>query len=91
MTKQPERSPLARLVFFMIYLSVAGCFCAGLHSAVVDRLAQHHALHPPANFGDSEFTKMDFTFWDWLFGPLNGKNCYIRIDSESNWHFTCDP
>ncbi|MHB8164089.1 MAG: hypothetical protein ACYDDV_07030 [Methanoregula sp.] len=89
--KSSERSPLARLVLFMICLSVAGSCFAGLHYAVVDRPAQLLALHPPANSGDPEFSTMDFTFWDWLFGPVNGKNCYIRIDSAGNWHLACDP
>jgi hypothetical protein len=84
-------SPLARLVLFMVCLAVTGSLLAGLHYAAVDRPAQLHAQYPPVNSGDPEYTTTDFSFWDWLLGPLNGKNCYIRIDSAGNWHFTCDP
>lgn len=48
---QTERSPLARLVLFMICLSVAGTILAGGHYLAVD-LPQQKAFHPPANVGN---------------------------------------
>jgi len=44
-----EQSPLARLVLFMIFLSIAGTVVAGAHYIAFDRPAQETALHPPAN------------------------------------------
>jgi len=43
-------SPLARLVLFMVCLSIAGAFVAGAHYYVIDA-PQHKALsgYPPGN------------------------------------------
>jgi hypothetical protein len=50
MTPPPqEKSPLARLVLFMVCLSIAGSVFAGTHYLLVDRPAQEYAAHPPAN------------------------------------------
>jgi hypothetical protein len=46
---QSTRSPLARLVLFMICLAIAGSAIAGAHYAVVDLPAQNHVQNPPAN------------------------------------------
>ena len=45
-----EKSPLARLVLFMVCLSIAGAFVAGAHYYVID-VPQQKALsgHPPGN------------------------------------------
>lgn len=43
------RTPLARLVLFMICLSIAGSAVAGAHYYAIDLPAQVAALHPPAN------------------------------------------
>lgn len=45
-----ESTPLARLVLFMICLSIAGAFVGGAHYYAVD-LPQQKAVagHPPAN------------------------------------------
>ena len=45
-----EKSPLARLVLFMVCLSIAGSFVAGAHYYVID-VPQQKALsgYPPAN------------------------------------------
>lgn len=45
----PERSPLARLVLFMVCTAIAGSILAGAHYAAVDLPAQEWALHAPAN------------------------------------------
>lgn len=45
-----EKSPLSRLVLFMVCLSIAGAFVAGAHYYVID-VPQQKALsgYPPAN------------------------------------------
>jgi len=45
---ESARSPLGRLVFFMVCLSVAGAIVAGAHYAFVD-LPQQNALQVPTN------------------------------------------
>lgn len=42
------KSPLARLVLFMVCLSVAGALIAGVHYLVVDKPLQD-AVKPPSN------------------------------------------
>lgn len=42
------RSPLARLVLFMVCLSIAGSFVAGVHYVAVD-LPQQQTVKAPAN------------------------------------------
>jgi hypothetical protein len=44
----PEKSPLARLVLFMVCLSIAGSFAAGLHYFAVD-LPQQKSVQAPEN------------------------------------------
>lgn len=44
-----ELSPLARLVLFMVCLSIVGTVVAGAHYVAVDRPAQEAAFHAPAN------------------------------------------
>ena len=53
-----EKSPLARLVLFMVCLSIAGAFVAGAHYYVID-LPQQKALsgYPPANMPNSDLMK----------------------------------
>jgi hypothetical protein len=46
------KSPLARLVLFMVCLSVAGAFMAGVHYVVIDRPQQEYASNPPTNYLD---------------------------------------
>lgn len=46
-----ERTPLARLVLFMVCLSIAGAFIAGVHYAAVD-LPQQNSLTAPTNAKD---------------------------------------
>ena len=46
---QTQKSPLARLVLFMVCLAIAGSLLAGLHYFAVDLPAQKN-LHPPKNF-----------------------------------------
>jgi len=49
---ESAQSPLSRLVFFMVCLSVAGAIVAGAHYAFVD-LPQQNALQVPANDGSA--------------------------------------
>lgn len=49
---ESERSPCARLVLFMICLSIAGSILAGAHYYAVD-LPQQNALKAPENGWDS--------------------------------------
>jgi len=44
------KSPLARLVLFMICLSIAGAFVAGVHYLAID-LPQQKSVTPPSNYG----------------------------------------
>jgi len=47
---KPPQSPLARLVLFMVCLSIAGSLVAGVHWFAIDLpVQQARALHPPAN------------------------------------------
>ncbi len=46
---QTSRTPLARLVLFMICLSIAGSFVAGLHYAAIDLPRQQQELQVPTN------------------------------------------
>jgi len=47
--KYKSTSPLARLVLFMICLSIAGSLVAWIHYNVIDRPAQIAALQAPEN------------------------------------------
>ena len=47
---ETSQSPLGRLVFFMVCLSIAGAIVAGAHYALVD-LPQQNALQVPTNAG----------------------------------------
>lgn len=49
---ESTRSPLGRLVFFMVCLSVAGGIVAGAHYTFVD-LPQQNAMHAPRNSGEN--------------------------------------
>jgi len=49
LSKKEPRTPLARLVLFMVCLSIAGTFVAGTHYVMIDRPAQEYAAHPPTN------------------------------------------
>ncbi len=48
---QPAQSPLARLVLFMICLSIAGTIVSGIHYLAIDRPQQENALQAPMNSG----------------------------------------
>jgi len=43
------RSPLARLVLFIVCLSIAGSIAAGIHWFVIDAPQQNALLQPPTN------------------------------------------
>lgn len=45
-----ERSPLARLVLFMIFLSLAGTLVAGLHWYAIDLPVQQELIRAPDNY-----------------------------------------
>ena len=47
--KMSEKSPLTRLVLFIVCLAIAATIVAGAHYLAVDLPAQETALHPPAN------------------------------------------
>lgn len=59
------KSPLARLVLFMVCLSAAGAFIAGVHYAAVD-LPQQQSVTAPEN-GNMDLTQClavcDATYW----------------------------
>jgi hypothetical protein len=56
---ESAKSPLARLVLFMIGLSVAGAFMAGVHYYAVD-LPQQQNVHAPTN--GCAYTRGDCTY-----------------------------
>jgi hypothetical protein len=64
---EPVRSPLARLVLFMVCLSIAGTILGGVHYVVVDIPAQA-SVHPPENFDSGACTAClatcGYKFWD---------------------------
>ena len=53
--QESQASPLARLVLFIVCLSIAGSIAAGVHYFAVD-LPEQKALseHPPANPSNSD-------------------------------------
>lgn len=54
----PESSPLARLVFVIVCLSIAGSLFAGAHYLAVDLPAQQNAPSPEnAGWGTTSCTK----------------------------------
>jgi len=55
---ETEKTPLSRLVLFMLFMSIAGAFVAGAHYYVID-LPQQKALseHPPANANSDTLEK----------------------------------
>lgn len=67
-----ERSPLARLVFFMVCLSILGSIVAGTHYFLIDRPAQEYAARSPANSWQSYCTAqlpILSGLWTMTFGP----------------------
>ncbi|AGB03403.1 hypothetical protein [Methanoregula formicica] len=57
MGSQEGKSPVARLVLFMVCLSVAGAFVAGLHYYTVD-LPQQNAVQAPENILSDEYQRI---------------------------------
>jgi hypothetical protein len=93
--KNNPRSPLARLVLFMVCLSVAGSIVAGMHYAVVDIPEQHAAACPPAN-GDTH-TRSDecmyTTYADAMWGMVYSwfdpsKDCSAQ-NTDYGWEICC--
>lgn len=64
------RSPLARLVLFMVCLSVAGAFIAGAHYVAVD-LPQQQNLQAPTNG------------CQYPFGTLRTQECYLYYCADA--------
>jgi hypothetical protein len=67
---EPAASPLARLVIFIICLSIAATFVAGAHYYVVD-LPEQKAMAPPMNFNPDDpgacakcLAMCGLTIWD---------------------------
>ncbi|NMB77635.1 MAG: hypothetical protein GYA23_00900 [Methanomicrobiales archaeon] len=81
---QSERSPLARLVLFMVCLSVAATFVAGMHYTIIDRPQQEFASHPPANSESCYPVDWWTSFWNQLF---NIKSCGVCYDG---YNCCCD-
>jgi len=72
-----EKSPLTRLVLFMVCLSIAGAFVAGGHYYVID-VPQQKALsgYPPANANTDIKEKCDTCTFNCLYGsPGNYYAC----------------
>ncbi|MFA4849822.1 MAG: hypothetical protein WC626_08865 [Methanoregula sp.] len=68
-SKKEPRTPLARLVLFMVCLSIAGTFVAGTHYVMIDRPAQEYAAHPPTNL-HMDLTNCNNVGSDWFAGVL---------------------
>jgi hypothetical protein len=78
----PARSPLARLVLFMVCLSVASTIVAGAHYIAVDRPAQQAAFHPPVN---SESCTIIYTgSCSWIRATI----CHVG-GSDLDWLTSC--
>jgi hypothetical protein len=80
------RSPLAGLVLFMVCLSIAGTFIAGIHYVIVDRPAQIAAARTPINGNNYQVTQncIDYgnwwnAFWGVVFGDgtCTQSNTYV--------------
>ncbi len=76
---QSERPPLARLVLFMVCLSIAGAFIAGVHYAVVD-LPQQQPVTAPENFDPSGYCESFCHFENQGSGSYN--MCYLACIDE---------
>jgi hypothetical protein len=72
---QSQKSPLARLVLFMICLSIAGGFVAGVHYFAID-LPQQQKVQAPHNGS-----------WVDIDGLTRCNNLYLsRQIDEATWH-----
>ncbi|MFA5268077.1 MAG: hypothetical protein WC379_08890 [Methanoregula sp.] len=80
-------SPLARLVLFMVCLSIAGSIAAGVHWFVIDA-PQQNALQPPTNSdGCSDVCRMQST--DCAEScPMDG-NWETCVDDCTNAYYSC--
>lgn len=67
-----ERSPLARLVLFIVCLSIAGTVIAGMHYYAID-LPQQKALTAPANADRTDCEKSCDPCWTLAADPIS---CY---------------
>jgi hypothetical protein len=74
-------SPLARLVLFMIVLSVAGSLVAGLQYFIVDIPRQNAMLLPPGNDGSSSCVQDCYT-QEWICSEGAMVHC---IGETSRW------
>lgn len=81
---ESERSPLARLVLFMVIIAAAGTFIAGTHYVLIDGPQQYYATHPPQNtilfstMGDSCDSGWE-KFLAWLHGY-----CFLDAHGDGN-------
>ncbi len=67
---QPERSPLARLVLFLLCLSITGSILAGGACLIKAQISQDMMIsHPPGNDGDNCY-EVDWwtSLWRQIFG-----------------------
>ncbi len=87
---QTERSPLARLVLFMICLSIAGSCLAGFHYYVVDYPEQYAATHPPMNYGEYCVTYPDLFSCQWA-AFWSGKYCNTKNYGDFVIYEICSP
>ena len=77
-----EKSPVARLIIFIICLAIAGSILAGGTCLLQEQIGQDAISHPPTN-GKGNCWEVDAltVLWDWFFGihkcgasQLDGKN-----------------
>ncbi len=58
-----QKSPLARLVLFIICLSITGSMIAGVHYFAVDLPNQQSISKPPANWACACLNECDAKYW----------------------------
>jgi len=77
------RSPLARLVVFMVFLSVAGAFVAGVHYLVIDKPSQD-AVKPPSNDYRACSKACDKSYISCMVSGTANKECEVKLTTCSN-------
>ena len=85
---ESTRSPLGRLVFFMVCLSVAGAMVAGAHYALVD-LPGQNALQAPTNAGSESCAAGCSVAYQACIGGCSGDRgcldaCYQVVEACAN-------
>jgi hypothetical protein len=82
------RSPLARLVLFIVCLSIAGGIVAGAHWYVIDAPQQNALLQPPTNTDTCEGA-CHMQSNDCVKSCVFGSNWETCVDGCTNTYYEC--